>query len=93
MVILPVTEITRGPASIAAANAAVASLGGLLPSIHPIPFKRPRSSIIVSTLFDLDQIVRHSNNLWAKYNAIEKKTQSKIDFVCCCKRIWNPCEG
>eukprot|EP00593_Proboscia_inermis_P001596 CAMPEP_0171294646 /NCGR_PEP_ID=MMETSP0816-20121228/3145_1 /TAXON_ID=420281 /ORGANISM="Proboscia inermis, Strain CCAP1064/1" /LENGTH=541 /DNA_ID=CAMNT_0011766659 /DNA_START=45 /DNA_END=1670 /DNA_ORIENTATION=- len=80
-------EITRGPASIAAANAAVASLGGLAPSIHPTPFKRPRSSIIVSTASDLDQIVRHSNNLWAKYNAIAKEHNQKVNWIVVAKEL------
>ena len=43
--------------------------------------KKVRSDIIVSTASDLDQIVTHAKNLWAKYNAIAKEHNQKISWA------------
>ncbi|KAL7425933.1 hypothetical protein ACHAXH_000507, partial [Discostella pseudostelligera] len=42
--------------------------------------KKGRSSIVISTASDLDQIVTHSNNLWVKYKAIAKVHNVKVNW-------------
>ncbi|KAL7464951.1 hypothetical protein ACHAXS_009085 [Conticribra weissflogii] len=86
-------EITRGAAAAqAAANAAVAAAAVPAaetvetPPVEP-PFKKGRSSIVISTASDLDQIVTHSNNLWAKYNAIAKEHNQKVNWVVVAKEL------
>ena len=76
-------EITRGAAAAKAAANAALSAG----SIQPVPQalddikKKPRSSIVVSTASDLNQIVTHSKNLWTKYNAIAKEHNQKVNWI------------
>jgi hypothetical protein len=43
--------------------------------------KKQRSAIVVSTAYDLHQIVTHSKNLWAKYNAIAKEHNQKVNWI------------
>mmetsp|Transcript_43398 Transcript_43398/g.74062 ORF Transcript_43398/g.74062 Transcript_43398/m.74062 type:complete len:568 (+) Transcript_43398:156-1859(+) len=88
-------EITRGAAAAqAAANAAVASAAipaavAIVPPLAntPAPAKKGRSSIVISTASDLDQIVTHSNNLWAKYNAIAKEHNQKVNWIVVAKEL------
>ena len=91
-------EITRGAAAAqAAANEAVANAMipaaeqqpvtvPAAPSANP-PAKKGRSSIVISTASDLDQIVTHSNNLWAKYNAIAKEHNQKVNWIVVAKEL------
>lgn len=87
-------EITRGAAAAkAAANAALAA-GGALPREQPpvetaelLPSKKPRSAIVVSTASDLHKIVTHSKNLWAKYNAIAKEHNQKVNWITVAKEL------
>jgi len=91
-------EITRGAAAAqAAANAAVANaaipaaeeaLDRPFPGAYvSVPAKKGRSSIVISTASDLDQIVTHSNNLWAKYNAIAKEHNQKVNWIVVAKEL------
>mmetsp|Transcript_30896 Transcript_30896/g.57214 ORF Transcript_30896/g.57214 Transcript_30896/m.57214 type:complete len:594 (+) Transcript_30896:329-2110(+) len=86
-------EITRGAAAaLAAANAAVANAAipaaeVPAPVVPSIPMKKGRSSIVISTASDLDQIVTHSNNLWAKYNAIAKEHNQKVNWIVVAKEL------
>lgn len=62
----------------------------MMPSKKPVavaPAKRGRSSIVISTASDLDQIVTHSNNLWAKYNAIAKEHNQKVNWIVVAKEL------
>jgi len=95
-------EITRGAAAAqAAANAAVAN--AVMPAaeaaeamvvvppavlvVPSVPIKKGRSSIVISTASDLDQIVTHSNNLWVKYNAIAKEHNQKVNWIVVAKEL------
>jgi hypothetical protein len=94
-------EITRGHrAAMAAASAVVenaplpAAEAAEASSNEPVvmassepPPKKMRSSIVISTASDLDQIVTHSNNLWAKYNAIAKEHNQKVNWVVVAKEL------
>lgn len=51
------------------------------------PSKRRRSAIVVSTASDLHQIVTHSKNLWAKYNAIAKEHNQKVNWITVAKEL------
>mmetsp|Transcript_2545 Transcript_2545/g.6095 ORF Transcript_2545/g.6095 Transcript_2545/m.6095 type:complete len:619 (+) Transcript_2545:250-2106(+) len=51
------------------------------------PRKRRRSAIVVSTASDLHQIVTHSKNLWAKYNAIAKEHNQKVNWITVAKEL------
>ncbi|VEU34140.1 unnamed protein product [Pseudo-nitzschia multistriata] len=51
------------------------------------PKKRQRSAIIVSTASDLDRIVTHSQNLWAKYNAIAKEHNQRVNWITVAKDL------
>ena len=82
-------EITRGAAAAkAAANAALVA-GGHQPVPEPVvqPQKKVRSAIVVSTAADLHQIVTHSKNLWAKYNAIAKEHNQKVNWITVAKEL------
>lgn len=82
-------EITRGAAAAkAAANAALVA-GGHQPAPEPVapPQKKARSAIVVSTAADLHQIVTHSKNLWAKYNAIAKEHNQKVNWITVAKEL------
>ena len=83
-------EITRGAAAAkAAANAVLAANGGSLTLTEPEnPLdKKQRSAIVVSTAADLNQIVTHSKNLWAKYNAIAKEHNQKVNWITVAKEL------
>ena len=81
-------EITRGAmAAQAAANAAVAAVGGpTIPMVDPMDQKK-RSAIVVSTASDLHQIVTHAKNLWTKYNAIAKEHNQKVNWIVVAKEL------
>mmetsp|Transcript_7233 Transcript_7233/g.17676 ORF Transcript_7233/g.17676 Transcript_7233/m.17676 type:complete len:763 (+) Transcript_7233:176-2464(+) len=51
------------------------------------PKKRQRSAIVVSTASDLDRIVTHSQNLWAKYNAIAKEHNQRVNWITVAKEL------
>lgn len=56
-------------------------------SSEELPAKKNRSSIVISTASDLDQIVTHSNNLWAKYNAIAKEHNKRVNWITVAKEL------
>lgn len=82
-------EITRGAAAAKAAASAALAAGGHQPAPEPVaqPTKKPRSAIVVSTAADLHQIVTHSKNLWAKYNAIAKEHNQKVNWITVAKEL------
>jgi hypothetical protein len=84
-------EITRGAAAAkAAANAVLAASGGSLTTLaepEHLLDKKQRSAIVVSTAADLNQIVTHSKNLWAKYNAIAKEHNQKVNWITVAKEL------
>lgn len=82
-------EITRGAAAAKAAASAALVAGGHEPAPEPIsvPLKKARSAIVVSTAADLHQIVTHSKNLWAKYNAIAKEHNQKVNWITVAKEL------
>ena len=73
-------EITRGVAAAKAAQLAIqaGTLGMPQMMFEPPPETKKRSSVMVSTASDLHQIVIHSRNLWAKYNAIAREHNQKV---------------
>lgn len=81
-------EITRGAA---AAKAAASAVLATVPTPPPPPpdqsRKKGRSAIVVSTAADLHQIVTHSKNLWAKYNAIAKEHNQKVNWTTVAKEL------
>ena len=76
-------EITRGVAAAKAAQLAIqaGALGQPPVILPPPPTTKKRSAVIVSTARDLNQIVIHSKNLWAKYNAIAKEHNQKVNWI------------
>ena len=75
-------EITRGAAAAKAAQATIAALfSPQTPHPQPQQATKQRSAVVVSTAADLNQIVMHSNNLWAKYNAIAKEHNRKVHWI------------
>jgi len=75
-------EITRGAAAAKAAQRRIAAQSNS-PS-HDEPAKtstKKRSAVVVSTAADLNQIVTHSKNLWAKYNAIAKEHNQRVNWI------------
>jgi hypothetical protein len=74
-------EITRGAAAASTVTIDDASLGSGSGS------KKQRSAIVVSTATDLNQIVPHSKNLWAKYNAIAKEHNQKVHWIPVAKEL------
>jgi hypothetical protein len=76
-------EITRGVAAAKAAQLAIlaGSLGQPPMALPPPSPAKKRSAVIVSTASDLNQIVIHSKNLWAKYNAIAKEHNQKVNWI------------
>jgi hypothetical protein len=83
-------EITRGSA--AAKAAATAALQHTIVqqqqnASSPSASKKQRSAIVVSTASDLHQIVSHSKNLWAKYNAIAKEHNQKVNWITVAKEL------
>lgn len=87
-------EITRGVAAAngnelvdnAPSNKDASVLPYTMTSPDPPP-KKSRSSIVISTASDLDRIVTHSNNLWAKYNAIAKEHNQRVNWVVVAKEL------
>ena len=75
-------EITRGVAAAKAAQLAIqaGTLGSPPMVLVPPPETRKRSAVVVSTASDLHQIVSHSRNLWAKYNAIAREHNQKVSW-------------
>lgn len=82
-------EITRGAAAAKAAASAALAAGGAAPAEpdSDVPRKKPRSAIVVSTAADLHQVVTHSKNLWAKYNAIAKEHNQKVNWITVAKEL------
>jgi len=88
-------EITRGAAAAkAAANAALQQNGAVSTTVASVDatvvqpaLKKQRSAIVVSTAHDLHQIVTHSKNLWAKYNAIAKEHNQKVNWITVAKEL------
>lgn len=89
-------EITRGAAAAKAASAAIFSS---TPQQHQLQHqqqeeedddsarKKLRSAIVVSTAGDLHQIVMHSKNLFAKYSAIAKEHNQKVNWITVAKEL------
>eukprot|EP00980_Cylindrotheca_fusiformis_P028408 scaffold22597_cov127-Cylindrotheca_fusiformis.AAC.9 len=87
-------EITRGAAAAkAAATTAIVppttsqTAAAATESEEDRAAKRRRSAIVVSTARDLHQIVTHSKNLWAKYNAIAKEHNQKVNWITVAKEL------
>lgn len=85
-------EITRGAQAAKAAEAAISSpppmqLSRSSDEDESLPKKKNRSAIVVSTAADLNQIVTHSKNLWAKYNAIAKEHNQKVNWITVAKEL------
>lgn len=79
-------EITRG---VAAAKAAQLAIQANTP-IETAPEasnKKRKSAIVVSTAGDLHQIVTHSKNLFAKYSAIAKEHNQKVNWLTVAREI------
>jgi hypothetical protein len=79
-----------GKAAKVAENAPLptADLNGNDATVSPEPPpKKCRSSIVIHTASDLDQIVTHSNNLWMKYNTIAKEHNQKVNWVVVAKEL------
>jgi Spy/CpxP family protein refolding chaperone len=76
-------EITRGVAAAKAAQLAIqaGTLGQPAMMFIPPPTTKKRSAVMVSTASDLNQIVIHSKNLWAKYNAIAREHNQKVNWI------------
>jgi len=66
---------------------AAANDGNAVLVVPSVPIKKGRSSIVISTASDLDQIVTHSNNLWVKYNAIAKEHNQKVNWIVVAKEL------
>jgi hypothetical protein len=71
-------EITRGAAAAKAAQMAF-QVNSHVPV--PPPPTKTRSAVVVSLARDLHEIVCHSKNLWAKYNAIAKEHNQKVNWI------------
>lgn len=80
-------EITRGAAAAKAAQMAIQAGSTshiVLPTVLP---SKKRSAVVVSTAKDLNEIVSHSKNLWAKYNAIAKEHNQKVNWITVAREI------
>ncbi len=92
-------EITRG---VAAAQAAARGSVSIEEAAYDIvdpnkvivdpnkvqgPPKKVRSNVIISTAADLDRIVTLANSLWAKYNAIAKQHNQKVNWHVVAKEL------
>lgn len=85
-------EITRGAAAAkAAANVALSLSGAVAPvddnDSDSLQSKKARSAVVVSAASDLHRIVTHSKNLWAKYNAIAKEHNQKVNWITVAKEL------
>ena len=80
-------EITRGAAAAKAAANAALSATNVRPAVTQAAGKKGRSAIVVSTAADLHEIVTHSKNLWAKYNAIAKEHNQKVNWITVAKEL------
>jgi len=86
-------EITQGAAAVSAVTESVSLPASFEASVSShktsgeCPRKKTRSSITVSTASELDLIVTHSNNLWAKYNAIAKANDQKVSWKLVSKEL------
>jgi hypothetical protein len=79
-------EITRGAQAAKAAASAAIAAGNVVsaPPVAPLADlsqKKSRSAVVVSTAADLHQIVTHSKNLFAKYNAVAKEHNQKVNWI------------
>jgi hypothetical protein len=80
-------EITRGVAAAKAAQIAIQAVSPTQQIILAPPPSKKRSAVVVSTAKDLNQIVTHSKNLWAKYNAIAKEHNQKVNWITVAREI------
>jgi len=80
-------EITRGASAAKAAAAAMTPPQAQQQQDTSATQKKPRSAIVVSTAADLHAIVTHSKNLWAKYNAIAKEHNQKVNWITVAKEL------
>lgn len=80
-------EITRGAAAAKAAQMAMQAATPQCQIMLPPPPTKSRSAVVVSTAGDLNQIVIHSKNLWAKYNAIAKEHNQKVNWITVAREI------
>eukprot|EP00574_Skeletonema_japonicum_P005593 CAMPEP_0201728000 /NCGR_PEP_ID=MMETSP0593-20130828/14449_1 /ASSEMBLY_ACC=CAM_ASM_000672 /TAXON_ID=267983 /ORGANISM="Skeletonema japonicum, Strain CCMP2506" /LENGTH=448 /DNA_ID=CAMNT_0048219979 /DNA_START=87 /DNA_END=1433 /DNA_ORIENTATION=- len=78
-----------------------AEIAGSIDSIAPAPkiatepavpavamaMRKNRSSIVISTASDLDQIVTYSNLLWEKYNAAAKEHNKRVKWIMVAKEL------
>lgn len=80
-----------GPGTIGEATSTLLASPTFGTTIHNDPnmgaMKKQRSAIVVSTAMDLHQIVTHSKNLWAKYSAIAKEHNQKVNWITVAKEL------
>jgi hypothetical protein len=74
-------EITRGSQAVKSVMAQASF------SQSEFDASKKRSAIVVSTAGDLNAIVTHSKNLWAKYNAIAKEHNQKVNWITVAKEL------
>ena len=93
-------EITRGAAAArTAATTNIAVVHPVLGAAYDIldnvpeapslqgPPKKIRSNVVISSAADLDRIVTLANSLWAKYNAIAKQHNQKVNWNVVAKEL------
>jgi hypothetical protein len=73
-------EITRGVAAAKAAEAKIKAETNTIPEPIPEHPAKTRSAIVVSTANDLNQIVTHAKNLYAKYSAIAREHNQRVSW-------------
>ncbi len=86
-----VVQSARVPAEIVGTFDSIAAA----PKIAPAPelavtaatMRKNRSSIVISTASDLDQIVSYSNKLWEKYNAAAKEHNKRVKWIMVAKEL------
>mmetsp|Transcript_14189 Transcript_14189/g.28958 ORF Transcript_14189/g.28958 Transcript_14189/m.28958 type:complete len:449 (+) Transcript_14189:59-1405(+) len=76
------TEIIGGFESTAAAPKIAPAL-----AVPAAAMRKNRSSIVISTASDLDQIVSYSNLLWEKYNAAAKEHNKRVKWIMVAKEL------
>ncbi|KAL7435257.1 hypothetical protein ACHAXM_004552 [Skeletonema potamos] len=57
------------------------------PPVPDAAIRKNRSSIVISTASDLDQIVAYSNSLWEKYNAVAKEHNKRVKWIMVAKEL------
>jgi len=56
-------------------------------TVPAVAMRKNRSSIVISTASDLDQIVAYSNSLWEKYNAVAKEHNKRVKWIMVAKEL------